>query len=105
VAAFERAAVTHRAAATLGAGVAARQVNVDLVDPAYYSLLDVRPQLGRFFTDTDASASSSPPIVVLSHHLWESQFGGERTVLGQTVRVEGRSLTVIGVGPRGFVGL
>jgi predicted permease len=110
VAAFERAAVTHRANAALGAGAAARQVTADLVDPGYFSVLDVQPHFGRFFTDVDASATPASPVVVLSHRLWQTQFGGDPSVLGQSVRVEGQSrtvisLTVIGVGPRGFVGL
>lgn len=105
VPAFERAAVTHRANATLGAGSGARRVTVELVDPEYFPVLEVQPHLGRFFTDVDTSATVSSHVVVLSHRLWQTQFGGDPSVLGEILRIEGQSLTVIGVGPRGFVGL
>lgn len=105
VPAFERAAVTHRVDATLGSGPGARQVAVDLVDAVYFSLIGVQPELGRFFSETEVSASAVAPVVVLSNRLWRAQFGGDRAVVGRDVFVEGRPLTVIGVGPRDFVGL
>jgi predicted permease len=105
VPAFDQAAVTHRAETTLGAGIHARQVAVDLVDAAYFSLLGLQPSIGRFFTDAESSGPDLVPAVVLSYGFWQNHFGADASVLGRPLNVAGQMLTVIGVGPRGFLGL
>jgi len=67
------------------------------VTPEVLPLLDVRPTMGRVFEAGDGSDT-----VVIGHGLWQSQFGGEASVLGRTVRVNGSPYTVIGVMPAAF---
>ncbi len=105
VPAFERAAVTHRASTTLGTGAHARSVEIDLVDAAYFPLLGLQPSLGRFFSEAEATVTASAPVVVVSHRLWTGYFGSDASLVGRVLSIEGLNLTVIGVGPRGFVGL
>src|SRR4030095_11599806 len=73
-----------------------------LVSDNYFSGLGLRPSLGRFTEETDASQRK--PVIVISHGLWKTQFGGDPGVLGKTVRVNDQVLAVIGVVPEGFQG-
>jgi putative ABC transport system permease protein len=68
-----------------------------------FTILGVRPQLGRFFTEAE-DRTGGPPVIVLSHELWKRKFGGDRTVIGRTIRfgTAGRTRTVIGILPPGF---
>ena len=66
-----------------------------------FALLRVKPTLGRDFVPAD-EASGAPPVVILNHHFWESQFGGRRDVIGTSVLVNKVPATIIGVMPEGF---
>ncbi|HTQ78486.1 MAG TPA: ABC transporter permease [Thermoanaerobaculia bacterium] len=66
-----------------------------------FPLLGVRPLLGRFFTAGDDRVGA-PGTVVLSHALWQKSFGGDRTVLGRRVLLDGAPYLVIGVMPPDF---
>jgi predicted permease len=78
-----------------------------LVDSQLLATLGVKPVQGRLFApgETDAMTSSpglgGPPVAILSHGLWESAFGGQ-SVVGQSVQVDGRPHTIIGIMPQGF---
>ena len=62
-------------------------------------LLGVQPMLGRLFTAADTVAGHA---LVLGHELWQSQFGGDASVLGRQLILDGASYTVVGVMPRDF---
>jgi putative ABC transport system permease protein len=62
-------------------------------------LLGVPPQLGRLFTADEAGRGQ---LIVLSHALWTSQFGGDPHVIGRSVRLDGAPHTVVGVMPVSF---
>ena len=74
------------------------RLSITPVTPEVLPLLGVPPILGRVFGPGDADARA----VVLSHGLWQSQFGGDPTVLGRTVNLNGAGYTVIGVMPPAF---
>ncbi|HEX7049828.1 MAG TPA: ADOP family duplicated permease [Longimicrobiales bacterium] len=102
--ALESMAAYWRATATLtGAGDAAR-IGVEYVSPSYFELLGVRPLLGRTF-----AAGEEPPapgaVALLSHDVWATRFGGDPGVVGRTITLDGASLEVVGVLPRGFEGV
>lgn len=79
---------------------------VEFVDQQYYPMLGVRPFLGRLISTEDApQATDSVPVVVLGYGFWQRQFGGHPRAVGQTLRVAGVALTIIGVTPPGFSGL
>jgi predicted permease len=75
-----------------------------LVSGSYFSVLGVQPFLGRVFGPSDDERFGEHPVAVLSYRYWESQLGADRSVLNQTIIVNGQPLTVVGVAARGFNG-
>jgi predicted permease len=83
-----------------GAGQPLR-VNAAALSASAFALLGVSPELGRGFTvEEDRYGSGS--VVVLSHALWERQYGRDPTILGLTVKLDEKPFTVIGVMPASF---
>lgn len=77
------------------------EVEALMVTDATLPLVGVQPVLGRTFTRAD-DAPGGPDTVLLSHRYWLRAFGGDRSVIGQTVVVNGRGRQVIGILPDGF---
>jgi predicted permease len=75
-----------------------------LVSGSYFEVLGLAPALGRLITPQDEPRIDESPVVVLSHEYWQSQFGGDRSVIGRKLRVNGQELEIIGVAPAGFSG-
>lgn len=71
------------------------------VTPNLGDILRVRVALGRMLQPGDA-VESAEPVVMISHELWHSQFAGRPDVLGQTVRLESKLHTIVGVLPTGL---
>lgn len=74
---------------------------VGQVGPGFFEILGGLPILGRDFAAADTYERVAS-VAIISHDLWQSRFGGERSVLGRTIRVERDTLTIVGVLPRGF---
>lgn len=66
-----------------------------------FDMLGVEAALGRGFTEDDDKAGAEP-VVVLSDQLWKRRFGGDPSIIGQTLTLDGRTYTVIGVMPPSF---
>jgi predicted permease len=81
------------------------KAQVTLADRAYFDALGVRPALGRLFTAAEDSAFDAAPVALLTQGYWRRAFGGDRAVVGRTVRVNGRPFTVVGILPEGFGGV
>lgn len=75
-----------------------------LVSGSYFPLLGLRPALGRLFTPNDDRNVGANFVAVLSYSYWESRLGSRRSVIGEPIIVNGQTLTIIGVAPRGFEG-
>ena len=71
------------------------------VTSAFFETLGVQPMLGRTFgrTETDLRAER---LIVLSDGLWRRQFGGRPEIVGETIRLDGHPVLVLGVMPPGF---
>ena len=78
-------------------------VGGQLVSGGFFDLLGTRPLLGRLLGRRD-DARGAEPAMVISHALWQKRFGGQASVLGRTVRVNGRPFTLVGVAEEGFRG-
>src|SRR5215471_4461863 len=79
----------------------AEQLRGAAVTPGFFETLGATPILGRAMTHEE-SRPGGPPVVVLAYDLWQRRFGGAREVIDQSVELDGRSYTIIGVMPRGF---
>src|SRR4051794_7154200 len=85
---------------TLAAGPLAQHLDGAVVSADFFSTLGVQPVLGRGFRAEDERAGAD--VVVVSDELWQTQFGGAADVVGRTVRINGRSFSVVGVMPPDF---
>ncbi len=83
----------------------AEMVWSEIVTENYFSVLHLRPALGRTFLPADAAGPGSDPLVVLSHRVWLDRFQGDSGVIGSVVRLNGHPFTVVGVAPAGFRGV
>ncbi|MGH9141120.1 MAG: ABC transporter permease, partial [Vicinamibacterales bacterium] len=75
-----------------------------LVSGSYFPVLELQPALGRLLYSNDDKLVGESRVVVLSYNYWSSRFGLDPTVLNKQVIVNGQSLTIVGVGPKGFDG-
>ena len=71
----------------------------------YFSALGLQPAVGRFFLPGEGEHASDPWTVVLGYGFWIKRFGGDPSVVGRQVRINGRAATVIGVAPKEFHGV
>ena len=95
------AAWTSGGAAILtGAGEATR-LGVQPVSAEFFPLLRVTPLLGRVITEDD-DRPNAPDVAVISHHLWQTRFGGDRNVVGRFIQLDDTPTQVAGVMPPGF---
>ena len=101
----ELATFTRASALTLTEGGDAEPAEGEVVSASYFSILAVRPELGRSFDVAEPDDSRGGAEVVIGHDLWERRFGAERAALGQRVAINGKPFTVIGVMPQEFRGL
>jgi predicted permease len=83
--------------------VAARPVRSEYVTGNYFTMLGVRAFGGRVLGPDD-DRPGAPPVAVLSYRIWQGSYGGDPSVVGSTVVVEGNPFSVIGVAPPGFFG-
>ena len=87
---------------TLDGGDHKERVTAELVSGNYFALLGVEPAAGRTITVDDDDQGRL--IAVLSHAYWQRSFAGRDDALGRNLRVDGASLTIVGVAPPGFEG-
>lgn len=75
-----------------------------LVSGSYFSVLGIRPAVGRLIAPGDEPSVGESAVAVLSHDFWRSQFGSDPEIVGRSLTVNGQLLTVIGVAPDSFFG-
>jgi len=93
------AALTPRDVTLSGVGDAER-IGAVRASASLFSLLGVRPELGRFFSTAEDAPGTK--VVVISDALWRSRFGADPTLLGRTIMLDGSPHLVIGVTPAAF---
>ena len=74
------------------------------VSGSYFPVLGLRPAVGRLLSPADDQSVGGHPVAVLSHAYWTAHHGADPAVVGRQIAVNGRSLTIVGVAPRGFEG-
>lgn len=87
--------------ATLLLGNAPERVDVLKVNATYFPMLGIQPVVGRNFL-AEEDQPGARRVAILSYDLWERRFGRDPDVIGRTINLEGESVAVTGVLPRGF---
>ncbi len=70
----------------------------------YFDVLGVRPMLGRGFLPVEDEKPGGAPVAVISYRLWQTHFGGNPGVVGQTIEINKHPYTIVGVAPAVFQG-
>jgi predicted permease len=83
---------------TLTGGAEATQLNGLRVTSTFFPTLGIMPARGRNFT-AEEDVPNGPSVCVISHELWQTQFGGRESIVGQTVQLNGMAWEVIGIMP------
>lgn len=91
------------ALAPLNLGDRSRLAMGHLVTGNHFAFLGIQPLVGRLLQPAD-DAPGAEPVVVLSHRLWQAEFGGDPTIVGRPLMVRGLPFTIAGVAPPTFTG-
>ena len=70
---------------------------------SYFTTLGVGAFAGRVFTAADDRAAAAP-VAVMAYNAWQGLYGGDPSVVGSTLMIEGHAFTVSGIAPPGFFG-
>jgi putative ABC transport system permease protein len=98
---FEDMAATRQTSFNLTGDGEPEKVEARFVTANFFVLLGVQPTLGRVFAAGEDQPGQAK-IVVISHSLWQSRYGGERDLVGKEIRLNDQKYTVVGVMPSGF---
>jgi predicted permease len=82
----------------------ADQMLASYVTGNYFSVLGVKPLLGRLVLPSEENQPGEQPVLVLGYFYWQKRFAGNPAVIGKQVRVNGKQATIIGVVPAQFLG-
>lgn len=98
---FEEQAVYNSANQSIDQNGTPLRVRVTRVSPSFFRLLRIPAAVGRTFSEAEAEVGNDKKVV-LSYALWQSQFGGDPSVIGKDMRIDGVPSEVVGVMPKGF---
>ena len=101
---FESVAATGADRFNLARGGVARYATSLVVSGGFFDVLGISATLGRPLTRADAAAGA-PSVAMVSHGFWQRELGGRPDVIGDTVWLERQPFEIVGVTPRGFVGI
>jgi putative ABC transport system permease protein len=88
----------------LTAGGHTDRIVTNYVTGNYFTGLGIKPALGRLILPSEVKPGSYDPVVVLSYSYWQSRFGANPSIIGKSVRLGGKPMTVVGVAQEGFNG-
>jgi predicted permease len=86
------------------AGGQAERTWIEAVSGNYFTMLGAEAEVGRVFVPEEAGRAGAEAMLVLSHHYWETRFGGDPGVVGRTVQLNGSPYLVVGVTRKEFSG-
>jgi putative ABC transport system permease protein len=98
---FEHVGVWSRDTANVTGGVLPEEVTTLNVSVGTLPALGIQPALGRWFSDEDHTVGATETVILI-HGYWQRRFGGERSIIGRQVLIDGRARTVVGVMPASF---
>ncbi len=96
---FAQIATYTGRAMTFSDGTVAELLRGSFVSTTYFSLLGIRPAIGRDFTEVDGRPGS-PAVVLVSHAFWQQRLGARADAIGRPIRLDGADYTVVGALPQ-----
>jgi predicted permease len=81
------------------------EVQGAVVSSSYFSILGLRPYLGRFFASDEDSLADRDAVAVLGYGFWQRTYSGDLGAIGKTFLINGHSFTVVGIMPPDFHGV
>jgi putative ABC transport system permease protein len=90
---------------TRGLGVDAQPIRVAHATWDFFPLVGVRPKLGRFFAADEDRPPNGERVLVLDEDYWDRAFGGDSTVIGTTIKINGEPFEIVGIAPARFTGV
>ncbi len=93
---FEHTAITIGASFNMTGQGAPEHIDGARVSSSFFSLFGAKAGLGRVFT-ADEDEPGKPASVILSHSFWQRRYGGDQSVLGQSLILNGNSFSIVGV--------
>ena len=75
-----------------------------LVTPDYFSVIGISAQRGRLFSP-DVDKPGGAPVVVISDRFWRNRLNSAPDAVGRTLRLNGQTATIVGIGPKDFNGV
>jgi MacB-like periplasmic core domain len=102
---FDGLSCRHPTEVTLSTGGEHQLTRIEVVSGSYFSVLGVRPALGRLIESYDNRQPGAHPVVVVSHDYWTERLGGGADIVGRRVLINNHPMTVIGVASAGFRGV
>ena len=79
-------------------------IEAAVVSASFFSVLEARPALGRFFLDEEDRTPRTHAVAVLNHDFWREQFSGDSAIVSRAIVLNGTPFTVVGVAAEGFHG-
>ena len=76
-----------------------------LVSANYFTTLGVKPAIGRGFLPEEDSSPGASPVAVIGYGIWTRQYGSDPRITSRSIRLNGRPFQIVGVAPKGFLGL
>ncbi|HEX5439195.1 MAG TPA: ADOP family duplicated permease [Gemmatimonadaceae bacterium] len=89
----------------VGSGTEARFIPATYASSDLFSLAQVHPALGRFYTAREDRPPAGAQVAVLGYRFWQGEFGGDSSIVGRIVTLSSRAYRVVGVAPQGFTGI
>lgn len=80
------------------------RAGLETVSENYFDVLGVRAAAGRFFVAEEGRIGTPLAVAVIGYDLWQRRFAGNLSLVGSTIRLNGRPFTVVGIAPKGFSG-
>ncbi|MBA2527824.1 MAG: ABC transporter permease [Pyrinomonadaceae bacterium] len=98
---FEAMSTLRGWSTTMTGGDQPLDLNARMVAADYFKVMGVAPLMGRSFSADDDRPGANP-VTILSHGFWQSQFAGDKDIVGKTITLDDRAYSVIGVMPESF---
>src|SRR5688572_24005137 len=84
---FESFSYWNATSLNLRTETGADRINAEMVSASYFPMLGASAELGRVFTATEDAVPNAHPVIVISHSMWSSRFGGDSSIVGRNLIV------------------